>query len=106
MLIGRANAPKSPDEEVERDQAAEPGDYVEQAEQRGTRARGPRVCTITRFSCPARVFGGTRDDAREEQQQQQHRARRHAEAEAEVSTTPPPMPRASAVFFFSFPFSA
>lgn len=102
MLIGRANAPKSPDEEVERDQAAEPGDYVEQAEQRGTRVRGPRVCIIARYSCPARVFGGTRDGAREEQQQQQ-RAWRHAEAEAEVSTTPPhPAPNAG---FFS-PFSA
>lgn len=106
MLIGRTNAPKSPDEEVERDQAADPGDYVEQAEQHGTRARGPPVCIIARYSWPAGVFGGTREGAQEEQQQQQQqRARRHAEAEAEVSTTPPhPAPNASRVcgfFFFS-----
>lgn len=92
LFVGQKSIPpslwllesKSPDEEVERDQAAEPGDYVEQAEQHGTCGRGPPVCIIARYSCPAGVFGGTRDGPREEQQQQQQqRARRHAETEAE-----------------------
>lgn len=74
MLIGRANAPKSPDEEVKRDQAAEPSDYVEQAEHRGARVpvREPPVCVVIRWARQAGVFSGTRVATPEEQQQQQH----------------------------------
>lgn len=93
MLIGRANAPKGPDEEVKRNQAAEPSNYVEQAKHRGARVREIPACAVLRpgrHTRPARVFSGIRCGAPEKkQQQQQQRAPCHAGAEAEVRTAPP-----------------
>lgn len=80
---------KSPDEEIKRDQAAEPSDYVEKAKHRGARApvREPPAYVAKRSSRQAGVFSGTQGGTPENQQQQH--APCHAGAEAEVHTAPP-----------------